>query len=275
MSIPSNCASSKTITSGKLEACSWETPWTKAMATVKDVGKKAEELSKKIQDWIDSVHQAVNDYKNSFSGKVINFATAGAANRLIDAIFNALKSFVNIVGKLIKAISDIIPKILAPWVIRSVGEQMQSPFVGKVTTFSDSLAISNLVSPTTWISPASKEWQLRATEQHDKGGQPLKEGAKAFADATTELGQRGVTATEKFAKEVTSGILGIWKAAKDLSSIVKLLPALIKGASIAFKVISLIWAFVKFVYEIIDSSSDFQSASSKATAFEWPQSTNA
>lgn len=248
-----------------LTACTWETTETKFIAALKELGKKAEEVTQAVTKGIQDARNTLNEWKDSWWGKLLK-----PAFDFIDSVLAAIETMVRLVNEAIQLVVWVVPKIMAPWTIRSIGRLMQDPFVNKVNVFAESLQTSHLESQKSWHSPAGVEWRARAEEQYTDGGQPTVEATKRFADATTTLGDRAVAACEKFAGDVTGGLVDIVDVVKDLKKITKLLPALFKGATLAFKIIMLVIDIIKFAAEIADSSNDFKSAVSGPMANRWP-----
>ena len=85
-------------------------------------------------------------------------------------VLQAIQIAVKVITQAIKFIAWVIPKLMAPWTIRSIGRQMQDPFVGKMNDFSESLAVANLESQKSWRSKSGEEFLARAQEQYEQGG---------------------------------------------------------------------------------------------------------
>jgi hypothetical protein len=261
-------------TSATLAPCEWETFETTFLQELRDVGTKAQRLADRVTKAITDVQHAIDRYKHSFWGEIIDAATAHQISNFINLVLTQLKITVWEVNAAIQAVVWIVPKIMAPWTIRSIGRQMGSSFDGKVQRFSDSLDPSQLRSPKSWDSDGGKDWLTQAEKLRTAGSEPTAAAVEKFSKAVTSLGERGVAATEEFAGAVTGGITDIASGLGDLTSIVKAIPRLLKVASVAIQVVAMVYAIVKFAYEIASSSSEFADAAEGAVAADWPKPTS-
>lgn len=248
-----------------LPACTWETTETKFIAFLQELGRKAEQVTQAVSRGIQDARNTLEDWKDGFLGKLF-----GAVFDFIDSVLAAIDTLVRVVNEAVQLVVWVVPKIMAPWTIRSIGRLMQDPFVNKVQIFSDSLSISHTESQKSWHSAAGDEWRARASEQQDEGGVPTVAATKRFADVTTEMGDRAVAACEQLAGDLTGGLTDIVDVVKDLKKITKLLPALFKGAMLAFKIVMLVIDIIKFANEVTDSSQDFINAVDGPLASRWP-----
>ena len=248
-----------------IQPCAWETTETKFIQMLKDLSRKCEEIAPKVDKGIQDARNTLERWQQSWVGKQLRPALV-----FIDQVLQAIQIAVKVITQAIKFIAWVIPKLMAPWTIRSIGRQMQDPFVGKMNDFSESLAVANLESQKSWRSKSGEEFLARAQEQYEQGGKPTVEATKRFAEKTTELGDRAVAATEALVSDLTGGITDIISAVKDLKAVTKLLPKLFKSINAAIKIITLIYNIIKFAWEVCDSANDFASAVQTVTERPWP-----
>lgn len=261
-------------TSVALAPCEWETVETKFFDELRKVGRQAQELTDRVTSAIADVQKAIERYQHSFWGEAIDAVTAHQISTFITLVLTRLKMTVWEVNAAIQAVVWIVPRIGAPWAIRSIGRQMGGSFEGKVQRFSDSLDPAHLRSPKSWDSDGGKEWLSQAEKLRSAGSEPTVRAVGKFSKAVTDLGERGVAATEEFAGEVTGGITDIASGLGDLKNILKALPRLLKVATVAIQVVAMVYAIVKFIYEIASSSSEFADAAEGAAAADWPKPTS-
>lgn len=255
-------------------ACDWATLENQIIAALKRLSEEAEKVYQQLNNFFDELEAAIEKYKDSWWGKIIDTVTAHSISNFIKAVITYCRYMAWQINMTIKAVVWLVPKIMAPWTIRSVGRKMQSQLVSKAETLSNALDPAHMASPKSWDSDGGAQWLVQANNMKTAGGEPTVEGVTRFSDSVTQLGERAVDATVEVVGELTGGITDLVKGLKGMDDLLKALPKMAKNVAIALKIIMLVAAIVKFAYEIASSSMEFKDAASTALSSDWPKPTS-
>ncbi len=191
---------------------------------------------------------------------------------------SAIKSACDIAGDAAETVANIQAGVLqfcknalAPWEIRSAGEQINEQIVPAATAFAQALDPSNLASNASWEGVAAERFRANAAKQHQYA-QRLQEGTAEFGATVQEMGEAGVQATIDFVK-------GFFKAAVALYKAIAKLWAVPVGTAIAAAdVIQLVMAIISMVKVWVEAIMAIRSqtgairdaAGSAAPTSQWP-----
>lgn len=214
-------------------------------------------LARQANNLTNQISQALQGFKNSLD-KYLGWLKVIPPMQVITAIIDVVNIFVKVLNQAVQAVLNLIPKIIAPWTIRSIGNQMVDGLDHKIEVWTDDLVPSNLKSERSWRSTAAESFRISASDQHDDGAEIVLEKAKAFSKAVKDLGDKAVNATIAFVSEVLVGFVSIADAGSGLAdAIFKAAGAALKGAVLAAKILSLVVAVVKFAMSVSSSANGF------------------
>lgn len=223
------------------QACSFEldVQWIlDIIDKVSDFLRKVGDAAKKVFDIIGKVLEKLSGILDWFCwipgiGKMAKKAVDWACEKAGDAA----KFVFNLQADLLQFCKNG----LAPWEIKSAGEQINSQIIPRMQEFTDALSSENFSSNKSWKGIAADRFRAAAERQHDYATQVL-EGATELGNTVQEMGEKGVEATKKFVKNffkaavsLVSAIYKLWQvpvgtalAAKDVFSLVKAILQMVK-----------------------------------------------
>lgn len=174
------------------------------------------------------------------------------------------------ISRIYGAVLEAMKHVLAPWEVRSAGEQIRDDLAPKYADFSQMLHPGNLRSASSWTGSAAEAFRSSLQRQFDTS-QEVAGAAKAFGAKVQEIGADGVKTTVTFTTGLVTAIGGIIASALSMAAI-PVGTAVGAGAVIGLvaKVFALIMVYVTAMMQIIRQSSELGNAASSVPGGQWP-----
>lgn len=217
----------------------------------------------------------------------------GKAQRILDKLGGILtwfcwmpmgkfaKSFVErmcwLIDKAIAAMSTIyrhvleaMKHVLAPWEVRSAGEQIRDQLAPKCADFAQMLHPGNLKSSTSWTGNSADAFRSALTRQFDTG-QDVAEAAGAFGETVQRIGADGVSTTVTFVTKLVTALLGLITAAVSMAAVpVGTAAGAAAVMGLVAAILTYIAVYVNAMMGIIRQSSERGNAASSVPGGQWP-----
>ncbi len=253
-----------------IQPCSFALDCEWARSIIDRISKGLERVAKAVRRGIDLFSNGVNKFLSWFP----DFLIPQWAKNLIKKALALLGKVVQKVMQLEAKAIALMKHLLAPWQIKSAGQNILDCLAPKTHTFADALQKSQLVTARTWQSDASRDFFHAVDRQHD-AGKGAAEATKKFGTGVKSLGDEAVKTTMSFIADYVTSVVGIVVAAVGLPTVVGTAPS--AGAIIALvgKIISAIMVLVKTAISIAGQADSFATTAAGAVpGGSWPDDVN-
>lgn len=235
---------------------------------IKEIITKVEQVATNVLQWAHKVLDTIS----GFWGSVL-FGGIPFAKDFVIAMCKLVEKAVSFIAKIYNGVLEVSKHVLAPWEVRSAGEQIRDDLAPKCAEFSQMLHPGNLKSASSWTGASSEAFRNSLTTQFDTS-KDVADAAKEFGSTVQEIGADGVKTTISFCTKLVTAIGGIITAATAMAAIpvgTAVGAATVMGLVSA--VIAYIMVYVNAMMEIIQQSSALGNAASTVPGGQWPTAT--
>ncbi|MGV8845185.1 hypothetical protein [Tessaracoccus sp.] len=241
-----------------------------------DIVDKIQSIITKVQQVASNVLGRARDVLNSLNGILSWFCWIGAvkfAKNFVERMCFLVEKAVSIIATIYKAVLEVSKHVLAPWEVRSAGEQIRDDLAPKCGDFSQMLHPGNLRSANSWTGSSAEAFRSSLQRQFDTS-QDVAEAAAAFGGTVQQIGADGVKTTITFVTKLVVTIGGIITAALSMAA-VPVGTAVGASAVIGLvgAVLSYVMVYVTAMMGIIQQSSELGNAASSIPGGQWPTAT--
>lgn len=254
-----------------IEACSFrlDVQW------ILDIVDNVQKMIEKVRNLCHQVLDKAEKILQKLSGILTWFCWMPAgkfAKTVVDNACKVLRRAVDTIARIYDRVSESMKHVLAPWEVRSAGEQLRDQLAPKCADFAMTLHPGNLKSAgTSWTGPAAEKFTATMDRQYDHAN-TVAEAAKKFGESVQKIGADGVTTTVTFVTSLVVAIGGI------IAGIIEMAAVPVGTAIGAAQVIGLVGAifgyimvYVKAMMGIIQQVSEMNNAASSVPGSQWPQ----
>ena len=239
-----------------------------------DIVDKIQSIITKVQQVASNVLGHARKVLDSLGGILSMFCWFGPlkfAKDFVKRMCALVEKAVNTIARIYKAVLEVTKHVLAPWEVRSAGEQIRDDLAPKCADLSQMLHPGNLKTSTTWTGSSADAFRSSLTRQFDTS-QDVADAAKAFGTTVQEIGADGVRTTVTFVTKLVAAIAGIISAALSMAAIPV---GTAVGASAVMGLVSAVFAYtmvyVTAMLGIIQQSSELGNAASAIPGGQWPR----
>lgn len=169
-----------------------------------------------------------------------------------------------------RSVLEVMKHVLAPWEVRSAGEQIRDQLAPKCADFAQMLHPGNLKGAGSWTGSSAEAFRSALMRQFDTA-QDLGDAAKAFGESVQTIGADGVKTTVTFVTKLIVAILGIITAAVAMAAVPV---GTAGGAAAVMKLVAAVLAYITVyvtaMMGIIRQSSQLGNAASSVPGGQWP-----
>lgn len=234
---------------------------------VQSIISKVEEVASNVLKWA----QKVLDSLGGILGLICSFGPLKFAKDFVAGMCKLVIKAVSVISKIYNAVLEVSKHVLAPWEVRSAGEQIRDDLAPKCADFSQMLHPGNLRTATSWTGSSADAFRNALTRQFDTS-QGVADAAKAFGTTVQEIGADGVKTTVTFVTKLITAIGAIITAAVSMAAIpvgTAVGAAAVMGLVSA--VLGYIMVYVNAMMGIIQQSSALGNAASTIPGGQWPK----
>lgn len=233
---------------------------------VQSIISKVETVAANVLGWA----QKVLDSLGGILGAICSFGPLKFAKDYVKAMCQLVIRAVSIIARIYNAVLEVSKHVLAPWEVRSAGEQIRDDLAPKCAEFSQMLHPGNLKSARSWSGASAEAFGGTLTTQHDTS-RDVADAAREFGTTVQEIGADGVQTTITFVTKLVIAIGGIITAALAMAAIPV---GTAVGASAVIGLVSAVFTYI-MVYVtammgIIQQSSALGNAASNVPGGKWP-----
>lgn len=240
-----------------------------------DIIDNVQKMIEKVKTFCHSVLDKAAKILDKLSGILSWFCWMPAgkfAKTVVDNACQVLRRAVDTIATIYDRTYEAMKHVLAPWEVRSAGEQLRDQVAPKCADFAMALHPGNLKSAgVTWTGPAAEKFTATMDRQYNHAND-VAEGAKAFGEAVQKIGADGVTTTVTFVTSLVTAIAGIIIAIIEMAAVpvgTAIGAAQILGLVAA--ILTYIMVYVSAMMGIINQVSEMNNAASAVTGAPWPQ----
>lgn len=256
-----------------IDACSFQLD----VQWILDIIDTVQRLIEKVRNFCHQVLDKAEKILDKLSGILSWFCWMPAgkfAKTVVDNACKVLRRAVDTIATIYDRIYEAMKHVLAPWEVRSAGEQLRDQLAPKCADFAMTLHPGNLKSAgVTWTGPAAEKFTATMDRQYNHAND-VAEAAKAFGEAVQKIGAEGVKTTVTFVTSLVTAIGGI------IAGIIELAAVPVGTAIGAAQILGLVGAifgyimvYVNAMMGIIQQVSDMKNAASSVPGAQWPQAT--
>lgn len=257
------------VPQGRITACAFQLD----VQWIIDAIERTQEMLKKVRDVVSKVLQVAQQILDKVAGILEWFCWIGGVKTAVEAVKKAcalIDKAVGVIATIYDKIYEAMKHVLAPWEVRSAGEQIRDDLAPKCEDFATMLEDSNFKSKGSWTGDAAESFRASIARQQEAANQAATD-AKDFGTKVQEIGAKGVETTITFVTELILAIIGIIQAVITMAAV----PA---GTAIgAAEIFGLVGAIITFVTvfitamtQIIQQSSELGNAGSSVNGGRWP-----
>lgn len=182
-----------------------------------------------------------------------------------------IEKVVGVMAKIYNSVLEVMKHVLAPWEVRSAGQQIRDDLAPKCASFADMLHVGHLRSGSSWTGDAADLFRQTLGRQQE-AGQDVANAAKAFGQKVQEIGADGVTTTVTFVTKLITTIGALIVAALAMVAAPPVSTAAGAAAAIGLvgAILSYIMVYVNAMMGIIRQSSELGNAASAIPGGQWP-----
>lgn len=261
------------MSSGAIAPCAFQLD----VQWILDIIDKVQSVITKIQQVASNVLGKARRMLDSLGGILSWFCWIGPvkwAKDFVTRMCALVEKAISIIAKIYNAVLEVSKHVLAPWEVRSAGEQIRDDLAPKCADFAAMLHPGNLKSSSSWTGESAEKFRSSLQRQFDTG-QDVADAAKEFGSTVQGIGADGVKTTVVFATSLITAIGGIITAAVAMAAIPVGTAA---GAAAVIKlvgaVLAMIMVYVKAMMGIIQQSSALGNAASSVPGGQWPMATS-
>lgn len=239
-----------------------------------DIIDRVQSLVKKVAKVADGTLRTAERILSKLSGILSWFCwmpLGKFAKTVVEHAAKLMRRAVATMAKIYDRVLEAMKHVLAPWEVRSAGEQIRDQLAPKCADFAEMVHAGNLKSTTTWTGKAAELFQHSLDRQFTTAND-VATGAKEFGTTVQQIGADGVTATVTFVTSLVTAIAGIIAAALEMAAVPVGTPI---GAAQIFGLVAAIFTYimvyVKAMLAIIQQSNELNQAASKVQGGQWPK----
>lgn len=254
-----------------IEACSFQLD----VQWILDIIDNVKKMIEKVKNFCHTVLDKAERILDKLSGILSWFCWMPAgkfAKTVVDNACRVLRRAVDTIATIYDRVYEAMKHVLAPWEVRSAGEQLRDQVAPKCADFAMALHPGNLKSAgVTWTGPAAEKFSATMDRQYNHANE-VAEAAKSFGEAVQKIGADGVTTTVTFVTSLVTAIAGIIIAIVEMAAVpvgTAIGAAQIMGLVAA--ILTYIMVYVKAMMGIINQVSEMNNAASSVTGAQWPQ----
>lgn len=241
-----------------------------------DAVERVQSLIGRVKDLANSALDAADRILRKLSGILSWFCWMPAgkfAKSVVDNACRVLKAAINRIATIYDRVLESMKHVLAPWEVRSAGQQIRDQLAPKCEEFARALEVENLKSVRTWTGTASDLFRTSMERQADTA-RNVAEDARTFGEDVHKIGADGVTATVTFISSLIAAIIGLITA---IIGMVGVPIGTVAGAAAAIglvgAIITFIMVFVTVMMAINGQVSELKGAAGRVSGGEWPSAT--
>lgn len=239
-----------------------------------DIIDRIQSLVKKVARVADNVLAKAEKILRKLSGILSWFCwlpLGKFAKTVVEHACKLIRMAVRVMSRIYDRILEAMKHVLAPWEVRSAGEQIRDDLAPKCADFAQMVHAGNLKSTTSWTGKAAELFQISMERQYTTAND-VATGAKEFGTTVQEIGANGVSTTVTFVTSLITAIAGIIAGALEMAAVPVGTPigaAQIMGLVAA--IFTYIMVYVTAMLDIIKQSSALNQAASKVQGGQWPK----
>lgn len=254
-----------------IQACSFQLD----VQWILDIVDNVQKMIEKVRNLCHQVLDKAEKILQKLSGILTWFCWMPAgkfAKTVVDNACRVLRRAVDTIAKIYDRVYEAMKHVLAPWEVRSAGEQLRDQLAPKCADFAMAVHPGNLKSMgVTWTGSAAEQHLAHMNRQYDHAN-TVAEAAKQFGEAVQKIGAEGVKTTVTFVTSLVVAIGGI------IAGIIELAAVPVGTAIGAAQIMGLVGAifgyimvYVKAMMAIIQQVSEMNNAASAVPGSQWPQ----
>lgn len=254
-----------------MEACAFQLD----VQWILDIVDNVQKMIEKVKNFCHTVLDKAEKILDKLSGILSWFCWMPAgkfAKTVVDNACGVLRRAVDTIATIYDRTYEAMKHVLAPWEVRSAGEQLRDQLAPKCADFAMALHPGNLKSAgVSWTGPAAEKFSATMDRQHTHATD-VADAAKEFGEAVQKIGADGVTTTVTFITSLVTAIAGIIIAVIELAAVpvgTAIGAAQIFGLVAA--ILTYIMVYVSAMMGIISQVSEMNNAASSVTGAQWPQ----
>lgn len=241
-----------------------------------DAIERVQSLIGRVKDLANSALDAADRILRKLSGILDWFCWMPAgkfAKAVVDNACRVLKGAINTIATIYDRVYEAMKHVLAPWEVRSAGQQIRDQLAPKCEEFARALDVGHLKSVRTWTGSAADLFRSSIERQSDTA-RSVAEDARGFGEDVHQIGADGVSTTVTFIASLIGAIIGLITA---IIGMVGVPIGTVAGAAAAIglvgAIITFIMVFVTAMMAINRQVSDLKGARGRVSGGEWPTAT--
>ncbi|WP_143937203.1 hypothetical protein [Tessaracoccus rhinocerotis] len=254
-----------------IEACSFQLD----VQWILDIIDKVQNMIGKVKTFCHQVLDKAERILDKLSGILTWFCWMPAgkfAKAVVDNACRVLRRAVDTIATIYDRIYEAMKHVLAPWEVRSAGEQLRDQLAPKCADFAMTLHPGNLKSAgSTWTGPAAEMFSSKMDRQYNHAND-VAEAVKKFGQAVQKIGADGVTTTVTFITSLVTAIGGIIIAIVEMAAVpVGTAIGAAQVLALVAAIFTYIMVYVKAMMGIIAQVSEMNNAASSVPGSQWPR----